>query len=136
MAGIARDPMSSNLGSICKSRALIFRGTKSSARVTPIFTIAVAAPTSCAVLCNRNADMVIIEEPSATKASHSLAASIAESALPLGTLSPKKTTFGFNNPLHFGQTGIWKSSSQNFSSISISPSGLCFIPKLLSDRLS
>lgn len=32
-------------------------------------------------------------EPSTRKASHPLAASIAASALSLGTLSPKKTTF-------------------------------------------
>lgn len=42
-------------------------------------------------------------------------------------------TSGFSIPLHFWQLGMWKSSSQNFSSISISPSGLCFMPKLLSD---
>lgn len=33
------------------------------------------------------------DEPSTRKASHPLAASIAASALSLGTLSPKKTTF-------------------------------------------
>jgi len=44
-------------------------------------------------LTSRNADIVIRDEPSTRKASHPFAASIAVSALSLGTLSPKKTTF-------------------------------------------
>lgn len=44
-------------------------------------------------LTSRKADMVMTDEPSTRKASHPLAASIAESALSLGTLSPKKTTY-------------------------------------------
>lgn len=43
-------------------------------------------------LISRKADMVIKEEPSTRKASHPFAASMAASALALGTLSPKKTT--------------------------------------------
>lgn len=45
----------------------------------------------------------------------------------------KLLTSGLSTPPHFWQVGMVKSSSQNFSSISISPSGLCFIPKLLSE---
>lgn len=44
--GTLMDPMSSTLGNISPNRALIFKGTKSSARVTPTLTIAVAAPAS------------------------------------------------------------------------------------------
>ena len=100
--------------------------------------------------------MVIRDEPST-----SFVASSALSALSFGTLSPKRTTFkyhqsqdyfsitnydqkssqiirrksyfGLSTPLHFGQVGIWKSSSQIFSSISMSPSSLCFMPKLSSN---
>lgn len=43
-------------------------------------------------LISRKADMVIKDEPSTRKASHPFAASMAASALDLGTLSPKKTT--------------------------------------------
>ena len=42
-------------------------------------------------------------------------------------------TSGFSTPSHWWQLGISKSCSQNFSSISISPSGRCCIPKLLSE---
>ena len=83
---------------------------------------------------------------------HDFAASIALSALSLGTLSPKNTTLKIyasrgskislilrKKMYHLHQAlvdqsiadsqGIIKSSSQNFSSISISPSGLCCMPK-------
>lgn len=42
-------------------------------------------------------------------------------------------TSGFSTPSHCWQFGMWKSSFQYFSSISISPSGLCCMPKLLSE---
>ena len=45
----------------------------------------------------------------------------------------KHLTSGLSTPSHSGQMGMWKSSSQNFSSISISASGLILMPKLLSD---
>lgn len=44
-------------------------------------------------LTRRYADMVIKDDPSTRKASHSFATSIALPALSFGTLSPKKTTF-------------------------------------------
>lgn len=50
-------------------------------------------------LISRKADMVIIDEPSTRKASHPFAASMAASALALGTLSPKKTTCNYTRSM-------------------------------------
>jgi len=50
--------------------------------------------------------MVIRDDPSTRKASHLLDASIAISALSLGTLSPKKTTFIIIHNENFKDTFI------------------------------
>ncbi|KAG6557596.1 hypothetical protein Mapa_000873 [Marchantia paleacea] len=125
---IANEPMVSNLDRTSPLRASIFKAASSSARVGPMLTIPTGDPRSIAARINRKTDMTINDDPTAKTASLDFTNSMASSALALGTLSPKNTTSGFKTPPHCSQAGTRKSSWKNLLSISMSPSGRCFIP--------